>query len=365
MRARVTQEVTRQKRNVAAPDRRTRSGRGRRLVLLLPALVAWGALGAGPSYAAHPHYERLLQEGRFALERGEPEQAAQALRLACFGLLEEPPVLADCLVRLALAQSALEDVQGFLETFRRIVEVENRFGGYSAAVLQQEARSAFEESVIEHVPESMLDGAGVFADLVADEAEEEGAGNGTGAEPAPRVAQPPALPADSPAGDPGDGERGAELSPEDRGRLDRARELMAGARNRSDLDEPFRLARDVADANPGSPEAQHLTAVIAYRGARWREAVRYFRRGGDPGEEQPEMLFYMAVALFESGEGEAAAEALRRSLPRLEATPFVRSYRSKILEGQSTSRPAPELPGPERAGPPGRERSRDQKGVQR
>ncbi|MFP3941493.1 MAG: hypothetical protein ACLF0P_14435, partial [Thermoanaerobaculia bacterium] len=237
------QKVTRQNRDVAATDHRSRGGRGRRLVLLLPALVAWGALGAGASHAAHPHYERLLQEGRFALERGEPEQAAQTLRLACFGLLEEPPVLADCLVRLALAQSALEDVQGFVETFRRIVEVEKRFGGYSAAVLQQETRSAFEESVIEHVPEGMLDGTGVFADLVADEAEaeEEGEGeeNETGAEPAPRVAQRPALPADSPAGDPGGGERAAELSPEDGERLDRARELMAEARIRSDLDEPY------------------------------------------------------------------------------------------------------------------------------
>lgn len=359
MRTPVTQEVTRQNRTFAGPGHRPRRGAGLRLALLLPALVAWGAPGATPSHAAHPHYERLLQEGRFALERGEPEQAARTLRLACFGLLEEPPVLAGCLVRLALAQSALEDVQGFLETFRRIVDVEERFGGYSAADLQEEARSAFERSVIEQVPEAMLGGAEVFADLVADgAADEEVAGEETGTEPEPRVVQSPARPVDSlPAEDPGGGQGGVELSPEDRGHLDRARELMAEARNRTELDEPFRLARDVAEARPESREAQHLTAVIAYRAARWQDAVRYFRRGGDPGEERPEMLFYMAVALFESGEGEAAAEALRRSLPGLEHTPFVRSYRSKILEGQSTSsRPAPELPG--------REQGRDQKGVQ-
>ena len=356
MRTPVTQGVTR--------SLRGRCGRGRRLALLLPALAAWGALGVAPSHAAHPHYERLFQEGRFALERGEPEQAAHALRLACFGLLEEPPVLAECLVRLALAQSALEDVQGFLDSFRRIVDVQERFGGYRAAALQQETRSAFERSVVEHVPAGMLEGTGAFADLVADGTEEEE--DETGTESAARVARPPARPTDATAAGPAAEERGGGLSPEDRGRLDRARELMAAARNRSDLDEPYRLARNVADAHPGSREAQHLAAVIAYRATRWRDAVRYFRRGGDPGEEQPEMLFYLAVALFESGEGEAAAEALRRSLPRLEPTPFVRSYRSKILEGRSTSsRPAPELSGRERPGPSGRERSRDQKGAQR
>jgi hypothetical protein len=91
----------------------------------------------------------------------------------------------------------------------------------------------------------------------------------------------------------------------------------------------------VADSNPGSREAQHLAAVIAYRAAQWQEAVRYFRQGGDPGNGSPESLFYYAVSLYETGEREEAAEVLRRSLPRLEHTPFVRSYESKIL-GESS-----------------------------
>lgn len=341
---------------------RSRGGRAQALAGWLagwlPAILLWSALGPA-AHAAHPHYERLLQEGRFALEQGEPEEAAHALRLACFGLLEEPPVLAQCLVQLALAQSTIEDTQAFLDTFRRIVEVEKRFRGYSDAALPAEVRSAFEESVLAHVPEGVLDGAGVFAELVAED--DPAPGNTVPSSPLEEL---PAPPADAAAADEADrGARGeAGLSPQDRERLDRARELMAEARNRSDLAEPFRLAQEVAESRPASSEAQHLTAVIAYRGARWADAVRYFRRGGDPGEDQPEMLFYLAVALYESGEGEAAAEVLRRSLPHLEPTPFVQSYRSKILEQQSTSpQPIPRFRDPD--SPAAGDRA--QKGVER
>jgi hypothetical protein len=71
--------------------------------------------------------------------------------------------------------------------------------------------------------------------------------------------------------------------------------------------------------------------VIAYRAARWEDAVAYFRRGGEPDEETPEILFYFAVSLYEAGHREEAAEVLQRSLPRIEHTPFVLSYREKIL----------------------------------
>jgi Flp pilus assembly protein TadD len=115
---------------------------------------------------------------------------------------------------------------------------------------------------------------------------------------------------------------------------------LQAARTRQDLDEPYRLAAEVADANPAVRGPQHLAAVIAYRAGRWEDAVRYFRRGGDPGEDDAETLFYMAVSLYEAGEPEAAAEALRRSLPRIEHTPFVRSYEAKILgEASEASEP--------------------------
>jgi tetratricopeptide (TPR) repeat protein len=111
--------------------------------------------------------------------------------------------------------------------------------------------------------------------------------------------------------------------------LRRARELLAGARRQSELTEPLRLAAGVADAYPGSSEAQYLAGEIAYRASRWDEAARYLRRSGEP--ERPELRFYLAVSLFESGDRTAASEVLERALPGLPRSPFVNSYVERIL----------------------------------
>ena len=113
--------------------------------------------------------------------------------------------------------------------------------------------------------------------------------------------------------------------------LEQAKALLEQARTAGDLIEPLAIARKVADANPKAGEAQHLAAEIAYRASRWEEAARYFRRGGDPGDDRPTLLFFMAVSLYESGDREGAVALLRRSLPRLQRTAYVDSYAKKIL----------------------------------
>lgn len=334
--------------------------------LALRALVAAGlclALSA-PGFAAHPHYERLMRRGILALEQGDPPRAKRDLRLACFGMLEMPEELVECLVHLGLAQSADGDGEGFRATFDKILEAEERFGAYSAAPLPAGLRTTFESAVVRLVPTATTEMVAAFRDL----ASRVGASEGGGAT-APRGAAPPATavaesrppPRPAPAPDPSpptpppvptpaEGETPAPtesappppaappagaLPADERAKLERARSLLAAATRRVDVEEPYRLAHEVADARPESAEAQHLAAVIAYRASRWAEAITYFRRGGDPGDDQPERLFYLAVALYESGEQEAAAEVFRRSLPQLEPTPFVRSYQEKILGGRA------------------------------
>lgn len=313
--------------------------------LVFALTFALTSVGAAPAGAeVHPHYEQLLERGTFALEAGDGAEAARLLRLACFGMLEEPPALADCLTRLALAQAAAGDDEGFGDSFRRLVEVEERFGGYGDAESPAGMRQAFEAEVAARIPARVLSATPAFARLVPAEPGESAGEETAGTGPVrPLVPEPPATEPEGPAEaaaapdaglTPG-GQDGQGLSPEEREQLDHARELLSAARDRGALDEPARLARQVADANPESREAQHLAAVIAYRAARWEEAVRYFRQGGDPGDASPESLFYYAVSLYEAGEREEAADVLRRSLPRLEQTPFVRSYQSKIL-GESS-----------------------------
>ena len=323
--------------------------------LVLAALLATAGPLAAPASAqpeVHTHYQQLLERGTFALQGGENDEAARLLRLACFGMLEQTTELADCLTRLAVAQAAAGRDQEFGDTFRRLVEIEGRFGGYTEAVagpIPAGLRASFESEAAERIPARLLAATPAFAGLAAQEppagealgAESRASAEGNPVRPllpeggsaAPDATEAPAPVEPAPAPDRAPAEPPApdDLNAAERVQLARARQLLSDARDQSELEEPARLARAVADANPGSREAQHLAAVIAYRATRWEEAVRYFRRGGDSEETSAESLFYYAVSLYETGEREEAAEILRRSLPRLQPTPFVRSYETKIL----------------------------------
>jgi tetratricopeptide (TPR) repeat protein len=303
----------------------------------LLALFLLPLAGGAASAAIEPFYEDLLRDGIHAYDRKEYSAAARSFRLACFGMLDEPKRLADCLVRLALAQDRAESLDAFRETFRRIVEVEERFGAYSQGDLPAELRAAFEARVPVRVPAATLEGIAAFRRL----AKPSDKAAGGGARPRETSASPSAAkrePAPAPPAAPAPAQVQAS-QPEPRPLTDAERQTMAKVRKTLDSPNPgnrelktaLQLAREVADAHPDSAEAQHLAAEAAYRLSRWGDAVAYFRRGGDPGEAQPELLFYMAVALFESGDRAGAATALRRSLPSLRKTEYIQSYEKKIL----------------------------------
>lgn len=102
---------------------------------LVAAAVALAVLWAVPASAADSFYDNLEEQGIRAAARGDHERAAKLLRLAAFGLLEEPPRLAACLARLLPEQAKIGDDDGFRLTFRRLLEVEQRFQGFSQAKL--------------------------------------------------------------------------------------------------------------------------------------------------------------------------------------------------------------------------------------
>jgi hypothetical protein len=261
-------------------------------------------------------------------------------------MLDEPRPLAECLSRLALAQDGAGDVEGFRETFRRLTEVEDRFKGYSQAEMAPELRAALEARLAARIPAATLAGApafrsaparkGAVTTLVIPEKPPEKSPPKAGAvASAPAAAPPPArVPAPAPikpAPVPSAASAPRPLTDAEREKLDQARKLLGDRRTAKELRQAFELSRSVADAHPDSKEAQLLAAEGAYRISRWSDAAIYFRRGGDPGDEEPERLFYMAVALYESGDAAAAAAALRRSLPNLKRTPYVDAYTHKIL----------------------------------
>jgi hypothetical protein len=148
------------------------------LPAILPAtLLALGLALAGPlaapAGAAHPFYEDQLRRGRQALDRGEHAEAARALRLAAFGLLDDPPALAGCLVHLALARHGLGDAAGVRETVERVLALEERFGAYRAAALPAPLAASFSALALEAVPAGRLAELEAFADLARRAVEEE------------------------------------------------------------------------------------------------------------------------------------------------------------------------------------------------
>ncbi len=337
---------------------------------LLPLALLLALAAPAAAAAVDPFYLNLLRDGRQAFERRDYPAASRLLNLACFGMLDEPKALADCLARLALAQDKADDVDGFRGTFKRLVEIEERFGAYSQGNLAPELRTALEPRLVARLPAATLEGVPVFRPLVAKKADgkkPDAAAAVTAvkkpdappaaappivkktdpapaAPPAPpamvkKPETPPAAPSKPPAASPTPPaakppEKAAEPKPvtdAERKKMDQVRQLLSQERPAKELKQAFELAREVADAHPGAKDAQHLAAEAAYRISRWSDAATYFHRGGDPGDDEPERLFYLAVALHETGDGPAAAAALRRALPNLRRTPYVDSYTRTIL----------------------------------
>lgn len=111
---------------------------------------------SGAARGADPFYEQLLADGIAAHARGDYPAAAQDLRLACFGLLDEPKTLAECLAYLAISQAEIGDVAAFGQTFERILEVERLDGAFSSLELRPDLRSAFELRVEQWIPYEKL-----------------------------------------------------------------------------------------------------------------------------------------------------------------------------------------------------------------
>lgn len=477
--------------------RRRRLGALAAAVLLVLAAAAPAAAQAPPAAGAaaetapssHPFYVQLLDDGVFAYQRGDHEQAARDLRLAVFGLLEEPPRLVRGLAYLALAQAAGGEIEAARETLGRLLGIEERFRAWTAAELPDTVSEGLEALLLAEVPEATLAASPTFRHLgdrkflqrlsalppadryaalgekaaaqpdaprwqlalaeldlaaqrpvdavrratavlvaepenvearcvrglglaatgacgsavddldacprsrseprVADAllscqaslgrwreaaevlatlppevrrsrplarlerrvqrevarlpaepaaataaADNAGAPDASGPDAAaPDAGAPNAVPVPAaPVAVTGNGTASPAAPPllpaAVRARLDEARRQLESASRAAELQEPLAIAREIADAYPGSREAQHLVAEIAYRASRWSDAATYFRRGGEP--ERPELRFYLAVALYESGERQAAAEVLERALPDLPRSPFVTSYIERI-----------------------------------
>lgn len=244
--------------------------------LLLVAATAWPA---GRAAAADDFYQMRLEEGRIAFQTGSGAEAVNLLRIACFGLMDQPKLLSEGLAWLALAQQKLDRGADVDATLRRFLEVEKRFGVWAKASLPADTRKELERTLLQRVPPEALRAVPSLAPLVEP-------GGAPVAPPVVPPVAPPAVtvaPATAPAATPDDREA-------------RKARLEAACMTR--------------DWKTVVSEAKALTP---------------FRDGEEPS------MFYAAVGLYETGDAAAARPLMERAKPRIAATPFVAYYMEKVL----------------------------------
>jgi len=120
-----------------------------------------------PAQEVDPFSLDLERSAQLALARDDAAGAARKLRLACFGMLDLPPRLAACLVRLGVAESRAGEREAFLDTFERLDGVEQRFHVYAQAPLEYAEREEFETRVGEWIAPELLAGRPAFAVVAA------------------------------------------------------------------------------------------------------------------------------------------------------------------------------------------------------
>jgi len=277
------------------------------LLAVLPAAILWAAAPADDFYLLR------LQAGKAEAAAGRHYDAIDDFRIASFGFLDQPALLAEGLVRLALAQSAAGQADATDATLRRYVEVERAYGGWAGADLEPGARAAFTALVGKRLG---AETAKLFA--VTPPAPTP---TPTSA-PAPASTPSPTAPvATTPAAGP-DG-TGASATV-----LAESRALVGQGRYVENL-------RKLVAAVAASPKDRDLRKALL-EGASltkdWSTATAQleFLRPFQDGEEP--WMFYAAVALQETGLAAEARELAERALPKLNRSPFVDFYARKILE---------------------------------
>ncbi|HEY4228528.1 MAG TPA: hypothetical protein VGO79_00080, partial [Thermoanaerobaculia bacterium] len=173
--------------------------RWRRSLAVAVGLIA-GVCSSAVARAPGPddfNYQRL-QEGRMAFQQKRFGEAINQFRVAAFGSLDEPTLLTECLVRLAVSQAAAGKTADADETLARFVDVEKRFGAYGRASLEPDIRNDFQALLKKRVAPATL--AGVPSLLVSEPASPGKAAKATAPAPAPATSKAPkASPPPTPA----------------------------------------------------------------------------------------------------------------------------------------------------------------------
>ncbi len=313
---------------------------------------------------ADEFYETRLKEGEAALAAKRNLVAVERLRIAVFGLLDKPVLLAEGLAMLSLAQRAAGKEAALDTTLTRFIELEKGFAAWDKAAVKPELRKEFEALLLMKVPQENLKGIPSLAGLIETEEQKilklapsaRGKALEGKAKAEPKDPRWPLLLARE-AEKSGDRKMASKwakkvlaIDPEHEEaaaiyeRAEAPTPAPASATKGDPLATALRFLRDGKGAaakailvpliqkDPENREARKALVEAAYLTKDWKLSaaqvahLRPFVLGEEP------HMFYSAVALFETGSLDEARILIRKARPRLQPGPSVDYYTKKILE---------------------------------
>ncbi len=290
-------------------------------------VIAGPILGATPTQG--DFYGARLRAGREEARLGRHLEAVDDLQIACFGFLDEPPLLVEGLVRLALEQTAAGRSEDAAGTLARFTDVEGRFGVWWKANLEPETRAAFLRLLT-----AKIGAAGVKAlpSLTAPPEPVETPAATAPVVPALTAAPAPAsTPASTPpptSTPPPPPARPAQQAPAS------AAAMLAESRRlvqEGKYVESYRVLTSAVAADPKSRDLRKALLEAAVLTKDWKTAAAQVDKVKPFGEGEENQMFYAAVALYETGSAAEAKTLAEKALPKVAANPFVEYYGKRIL----------------------------------
>jgi hypothetical protein len=298
--------------------------------VLFPAVLATAAILAFP-LKADDFYLTRLREGEQALQAKRTLEAVDQLKIACFGLLDQPQLLSEGLAELALAQAAAGRTADADATLARFVDVEQRFAVWPKVPLSAESRASFEELLVRRVGSEKLLAVPSLAALVEAEEQRRLAKMSPKERKKAQEAKPKAEPSVPPPA-PAEQQVVVQLTPPSPAPAPRMSlaETQALVKTGKAAEAKGPLVA-LAVADPKNREVRKSLLEAAALTKDWTlctaqaAVLEPFADGEEP------YMFYAAVGLYETGNVASARTLARRARPLISSSAFVDYYSNRIL----------------------------------
>lgn len=316
-------------------------------------------------------YVSMLRKGVAAHDAGRFEQAVTPLRVAAFGLVDSLDHYQLAHIHLALTYDRLGNPDASRESARRVVSAQRAGGRYGALQLSQETRANFEAlarrsltaadvTILQQAPKpapttttapnTTPPAAAVPTPSTTTQKPPQKQPEPAVTKPAPAPVQSqttnkpapsqtttttttttnptpavttPAKPAPTPTRPPAPAPAPVVNVP---ARFTAAETALRESR----LADARAIYREILDQTTLSRADLLRVAEGFYRSRDFAHALRAFERIGTLRREEQPYRYYIAVALYETGQYSRAREELAAVLPYIEETPDVARYRAKI-----------------------------------